>query len=480
MDARFAGVAERTLDWIRLEQTQNDRLINVRAIAPIDRRSNTVDASLWPERRPSWRQQVVWLPNALARTYGPVSAQVSASLGVRPPPGRTPLFLHAQPPPTHAALARRFGAAAIGDSWATPTASYRSVLVWTGGRRAHPVVLKLSLDATVGRAYRALREGQVARAVVVSSLFDAIPASHSRELGLEWFREPAGAAETRSCTGWLLRHLPRMLSKPGGGQLVPAFSLISLERGGRPPLVRMIRDSRRQPEAFVIRDILRPYVRAIAYLLFEQGLQYEGHMQNVLLEVSRTGRLTGRMVLRDLSDTTVNLAYRIARRLPLPRLSRRSATAFPLSTNAADFLSNFSRERVRRGSDTVERYGLWGFVWPINTVLARWFRGYDRTRVEDAYLELWQRAAIFYMNVRPLVRLRPKGMATDEAVAYYLRHTDWGMLGATAATLPADAEALLIEGRARRRAGRVYDRVESPWGDLYLRKNLPEFFRPSY
>jgi hypothetical protein len=388
--------------------------------------------------------------------------------------------LHAQPPLVHSRLAQSYGAERIGEWWATPTASYRSVLAWETEQGRQPLVLKLSLDAVVGRAHRALREGQVARAVVVSSLLDTVPKAHCHELGLDWFREPAGAAETHGCTGWLLRQLPGVLSRPGRRRLVPAFSLISRERGGAPPLVRLIRRRRRRPEAFVVREILRPYVRALAYLLFEQGLQYEGHMQNVLFEVGGDGTLTGRFVLRDLSDTTVNLAYRIARRLPLPRLADRSAAPFALSTNAADFVSNFSRERVRRGYDTVERYGLWGFVWPLNTVMGRWFKEFDRTMVEDAYLKLWQRAAIFYTNVTPLLRRRPKGMATDEAVAYYLRHTDWRALGATTARLPEAAEPLLVEGRAHRRAGPAYERVASAWGDLYIRDGLPEFFHARY
>jgi hypothetical protein len=41
--------------------------------------------------------------------------------------------------------------------------------------------------------------------------------------------------------------------------------------------------------------------------------------------------------------------------------------------------------------------------------------------VETRCLELWQQAAIASLNVRPLFRTTPKGMATDEAIAYYLR-----------------------------------------------------------
>ena len=117
---------------------------------------------------------------------------------------------------------------------------------------------------------------------------------------------------------------------------------------------------------------------------------------------------------------------------------------------------------------------------PIARSLRRYFPHYDAARVQRTYLELWQEAAVWYMNVRPLFRRRPLGLATDEAVAYYLQNVDWSRLTPVRTTLPDSAVALLIEGRARRRAGRVYDRIECGWGDLFLLGGLPAFFRPSY
>ena len=130
--------------------------------------------------------------------------------------------------------------------------------------------------------------------------------------------------------------------------------------------------------------------------------------------------------------------------------------------------------------DTVERYGLWGFVWPINQSLARFFDRYDTRRVEQQYLELWQQAAIEYLKVRPLFRRHPKGLATDEAVAYFLRQVDWCALGARPACLPDAAEPLLGEGRMRRRSGRVYERLPSAWGDMFILQGVPAFFRPAF
>ncbi len=126
----------------------------------------------------------------------------------------------------------------------------------------------------------------------------------------------------------------------------------------------------------------------LAYLLFEHGLQYEGHPQNVLFEISMDERLTGRLVLRDLSDASVNIAFRLAKRKKLPIFApgffpRRAP--FPIVGNAADYRTNARRWCVLRGFDTVERYGLYGFVWAVNTSLTRLVRPYDSNLVRKRY-----------------------------------------------------------------------------------------------
>ena len=374
----------------------------------------------------------------------------------------------------HSRLSREYGGQSIPGLTSTSTSSYRSVVAWRESGAGAPAILKLSIGAVIGRIRRALRENQVARGVVISSLFDTIPESDRERLGLDWFAEPAGMAETRSRHGWLVRRLPRLLSEPGTTSLLPAFSLIS-RRGARVPiLVDLIKRSRRRAEAYVMDCVLAPYISALAYLLFDQGLQYQGHPQNVLLEVDANDRPTGRLVLRDLSDTTVNIAFRVARGRSLPMLPRECLprrAPFSLAANAADFSANWGRSRIYRGLDTVETYGLRNFVWVVNTSIARFLPSYDSASVERRYLELWQQAAIDYLGVRPLFRRRPAGLGTDEAVAYFLRHVDWRGLGAVKAGVPRTAEPLILRGRMRRQRGKVYERVTMRLGrPLHVRR----------
>ncbi len=463
--------------WLELEQTVNDRRVNDAVYAPIDDRSNGVAPAHRPERRGIWPQRVVWLPTSETRVYGPLRSVLRTTLGAYPPRGRVPLLFHPQATRAHAALAGKFGSEPFGGLRVSPTASHRALLAWRRGRT--PLILKLSIGAVVGQRRRALHEEQIARAVVMSRVLASVPLAHRTELRFDWFDEPAGMVETRSGNGWLFRTLPRRLARRGRS-LVPAFSLASL-RGDRPPLlVDLVRRSGATAESFVLEHLLRPYVGAIAYLLFVQGIELEAHAQNVLFEVDGDDRLTGWIVFRDLSDSWASVPIRLARQKPLPRLRRLLSDGRPYAAGsiAADHRCHFGRPVLWRGFDIVERYGLWSFVWSVNRALAPFVRGWDAQRIERAYLDLWQEQASDYLGVKPLLR-GARGLATDEAIAYFLAHRDWSALGATRGhRLPPTAEPLRIRHRARRRATAVYDRLECEWGDLYVLDDLPVFFRP--
>lgn len=478
----FDDLAAPTRRWLEYEQTVNERLINEAVLHPIDERSNTVRPAYRPERRNIWPQEVVWLPANQVRVYGRLPDGFFAAFGHPVPDGCTPLLVHPQAPPAHRQLAALHGQQPLPDVWATPTSSYRSLLAWRTNRT--PIILKLSIGAIIAGAQRRLREIQIARAVLMSTIFETIPASHRATLGFDWFPDPSGVVETVSGHGWLLRQFPRSITGNDSSVLVPMFSLIS-KRGDDPPLVvDLIHRSGLAAEDFVIETLITPHVEAVAYLLFVQGIQVETHMQNVLVEVDDTAGLTKRIVFRDLSDASISVPLRVARRkpLPVPEPGYLPAGApFPLASAATDYACNFDRATLLRACDTVERYGLWSFVWALNTSLTRYFPTYRSADIEATYLSLWQQTAQRYLGVFPMLIPESNGLATDEALAHFLRHVDWKSLGSVGGqSLPERVDVLRIGGPARRRRGPVYDRLECAWGDLFLQEGLPVFFRPAF
>ena len=299
-----------------------------------------------------WAPEIVWLPAEAARIYGPLEPLTRRALGHPWPGGAVPLVLHPQAPAGHRRLRSRYGSVVWNDVSVTPTASFRTVVAWRGRRQ--PVALKLSLGARVGGVSRSLKEFQLAGGIIISRLLDTISRTDRREVEFDWFPEPAGLVDTKSGNGWLLRLLPSMLDGSHRGDLIPAFSLIA-PRNERPPrIVDLIHASALKPETFVIENVLGPYVRALAYVMFEHGIHLEAHAQNVLFE-TRNDSLTGRVILRDFSDGTVSIALRIAKRRVFPDLARcgSSSAPFPLASAAADHMSNDGRPWLMRAQDTV-------------------------------------------------------------------------------------------------------------------------------
>ncbi len=181
---------------------------------------------------------------------------------------------------------------------------------------------------------------------------------------------------------------------------------------------------------------------------------------------------------------SVSIALRLAKRKPLPELGPglfpRSAP-FRVASVACDHRCHPRQAWLTRGRDTVERYGLAALVGSVNASLARFFPGYDGDRVEREYLALWQQRAVRWLNVQPLFREHPRGLATDEALAHFLQHADWdGIAGSGGARLPPGAAPLRIDRRLRRSGRPVYRRVECAWGELFLLDGLPGFFRPAF
>ena len=67
--------------WLEREQTLNERLGSDGTSIRIDMRNASVAPSYRPERRPVRPQEVVWLPDAAVRTYGPLRAEVRKAFG---------------------------------------------------------------------------------------------------------------------------------------------------------------------------------------------------------------------------------------------------------------------------------------------------------------------------------------------------------------------------------------------------------------
>src|SRR5262249_2289029 len=148
-----------------------------------------------------------------------------------------------------------------------------------------------------------------------------------------------------------------------------------------------------------------------------EGLLGEMHVQNILYEVGADGMLTGHVVIRDITDVTLNIPLRIAQHRPLP-----APHATFLPTNRAIQLAWIATEpfivewtgRTERARLCVCGHGLRGSVWVIHRGLRAAFPEVSLATLKSAYLAMWRRLAQHYLHVDPLIERGLGGLPIDE------------------------------------------------------------------
>jgi hypothetical protein len=469
--------------WLHLEQHVNEPIYNRAFFNHMRGRHNGVHTPYRPEAGAWWPQEHVLVDAPRARSYGPVRRVLGEALGLRFGPCQLPLFVHPQSRELFAPAIDAYGLARSGAA-VSATSSSRAVLLQPP--RRPPCVLKLGIATFIGGRWRGFEEHQLARGILLSRLVRAMPASVVSALRFEWFDEVCGAAidvtgAPRDTSGWLLRRLPACLVR-GKSTLVPLFSLVSREDGEPSMLTRMIRGARADPATFAIERLVTPLVRVYAHLALAEGLFGEMHPQNVLYEVGADGALTGKIVIRDFTDMTLNIPLRVAQGRPL----RRPPEEFlpenrPLELawiTTERFIEEW-RDRTRIANLCVNGHGLQGSVWVIHRGLRAAFPDVRFTKLEGAYLSMWRTAVNHHLGVDPIPFRGPGGIPVNEAMQAFFSRVSWRELGARPSRLPRGARVRWIGDGPKRAAARGLA-LETAWGEVFIVDGSPAFFRPAF
>lgn len=261
--------------------------------------------------------------------------------------------VHPESESLYADLIARYGVAFEGR--ASPTASGRTVWLHEGGLFA-----KLSLDRVQDGLGRAVPDWEVRRAVGVSRLARSIPATEMTAHGAGIIPEIAGAyihLDPRCPApsyidreqGVVFQHgtvyrPADFLDDYPGKDILPAFALFSSRGSDAPMIVEWWREVQGGTslsfEEFVDTSVIAPVVRALAYLVFVQGLLPDAHLQNLVFVANRKTRRIETVLFRDLGGVKVNLELRWSRGLPVEALRGASA--------AFDYKFEWAAEMSRR------------------------------------------------------------------------------------------------------------------------------------
>lgn len=483
----FAFFPKAVRQWLYYEQCVNERMAHPKASVRISDWAVPIPKKYWPEQRAVWELEALLVPRHLTRGCGDYRKVLREVLAFKIPRAQDIIFIHPQAQGLYRGLIKRYGLKKTG-LLVTPTSSYRTLLAWNPARPARTLMIKLSLDARIASINRVVWEQKVVGAYLATLLLGSIDEATRRHHHFDYLPELGGSVHRQLSFGFAVRTLWRgCQSKTVTSSPIPLFSLYSQPpEGDRAPLlVSLIRHSRLSPRDFVTEYIITPYVRACAYLLFEEGLLISGHVQNVLFELEQEQALTGRLFFRDFGDATLHFGLRLARRktLPVPVSKFHRHLPLPLACYAEGIGRFPDRGRFPHWcQQNLQSHGVYGVVWLLHRCLKPFFPTLKFTALKQAYWQLWQEETCKRLGVKPLLSRGLAYLAVNEAIDYFLAHTDWDQWPQRRQRPPAHAFTLPLTGRSARsfrKQARPHnsDRyLHSAWGDLLLRRHRPLAF----
>lgn len=199
--------------------------------------------------------------------------------------------------------------------WGLATSSIRTLFAYSP---EHEIVslVKLSLAANIEYVERSISSARVARSIGVSMLL----AGAAAELpsSFDFFPEYLGLYPRRMRRGGMLvRGLP-LSSERSECMLVPFFALFAGARLGQEPLlIKISRAAGLTPFEFIDKILLRRFAEQWLALALD-GIVFEPHAQNLLLELGAEWKPTGRIIHRDFEDCHVDVCYRQSTRRFVP------------------------------------------------------------------------------------------------------------------------------------------------------------------
>ncbi len=190
---------------------------------------------------------------------------------------------------------------------ASPTYSYRSLVVWNQNNAdKKPFIAKISLDKNViGSIDRLVSENEVERSVTNQKVFDHIGKKKLDEINVKIFPESAGliiSKDVRGAPGKLggqiIREIPDEVMNAKNKWL--SFSaLMSPNKKPRPLIALVIEASGLSSYDFFEKYMIKSYMTMFEELSFKRGVNFEPHSQNLSFETTKDFKPTGKWVIRD-------------------------------------------------------------------------------------------------------------------------------------------------------------------------------------
>lgn len=193
---------------------------------------------------------------------------------------------------------------------ASPTSSFRSLVVWNPAKKDYkPFIVKVSLSKN-GVSDRSISENEIERTITNQRAYDIIGLENLEKMNVKIFPESAGLIFDREVNGapeklggQLIREIPKDITQ-NRRKWISFSSLMSPNHTPRPLIMGIIKKSGLSSYDFFETVMIKSYLTMFENISLKNGINFEPHSQNLILETNSDMKPTGVWVLRDFGGTS--------------------------------------------------------------------------------------------------------------------------------------------------------------------------------
>jgi hypothetical protein len=261
------------------------------------------------------------------------------------------LFIHPESETQFAFLknAYRYIGSVETEFMASPTSSYRSLVVWNQNSKRKPFIVKVSLNKTADDIDRVVSENEVERSIANQRVFEHIGSDKLNQMDIKIFPESGGlifnrqiGSSSEKLGGQLIKEIPEEIIS-GKNKWLSFSALMSPNRRPHPLIIDVIKKSGLNSYVFFEEYMIKSYLAMFENLSLKNGINFEPHSQNLVFETTPDLKPTGKWVLRDFGGVWTDPVAMAGNGGPLEvYMNAGSAAKYKLRGGRGNYISSYA------------------------------------------------------------------------------------------------------------------------------------------
>jgi hypothetical protein len=257
------------------------------------------------------------------------------------------LFVHPESENHYSFLknAYRFIGPTETEFMASPTSSYRSLVVWNPSKKRYkPFIVKVSLS--INDTDHLISKNEIEKSISNQRAYDLIGEENLDKMNVKIFPESAGLlfehkvnGAPKKVGGQLIGEIPKEISN-NSKKWLSFSSLMSPNHTPHPLILNVIKKSGLSSYDFFETYMINSYLAMFENISLKHGINFEPHSQNLILETSSDFKPTGKWVIRDFGGFSSEIATKVVTTSPLDIKNNKPLPA-PFRTIKSNFISSY-------------------------------------------------------------------------------------------------------------------------------------------